>query len=111
MDASVAFYSETLGLRLEFRAGDQWATIDAGKGFQLGLHPASERQPAPGTAGAVTIGLAVDQPIEQVVSTLRRRGVAFHLTGGYREQATARDPITTDIQRSGSRDQGYDPEL
>jgi hypothetical protein len=69
------------------------------------------RQPAPGTAGAVTIGLAVDQPIEQVVSTLRRRGVAFHLIGGYREQATARDRITTDIQRSRSRDQGCDLEL
>ena len=77
MDASVTFYSETLGLRLAFRAGDHWATIDAGNGFQLGLHPASEHQPAPGTAGGVTVGLAVDQPIEQVVSTLRKRGVSF----------------------------------
>ena len=77
MDASVTFYVETLGLRLEFRAGDHWATIDAGKGFQLGLHPASEHKPAPGTAGGVTIGLAVDQPIEHVVSTLTERGVMF----------------------------------
>jgi len=77
IDASVTFYSETLGLRLEFRAGDQWATIDAGQGFRLGLHPASEHQPSPGTPGGVTIGLAVDQPIEQVVATLKERGVVF----------------------------------
>ena len=77
MDASVIFYVEILGLRLEFRAGDHWATIDAGNGFQLGLHPTSEHQPAPGTAGGVTIGLAVDQPIEHVVSTLTERGVVF----------------------------------
>jgi len=32
MDRSVAFYTETLGLRLAFRAGDHWAGIDAGTG-------------------------------------------------------------------------------
>jgi len=75
MDRSVAFYTETLGLRLAFRAGDHWAGIDAGDGFQLGLHPASSRAPAPGTAGAVTVGFAVNEPLESVVSTLKERGV------------------------------------
>ncbi len=78
MDRSVSFYTETLDLRLVFRAGDHWATIDAGDGLQLGLHPASPRNPAPGTAGAVTVGLAVDESIERVVSTLEKRGVVFH---------------------------------
>jgi catechol 2,3-dioxygenase-like lactoylglutathione lyase family enzyme len=78
MDRSVLFYTETLGLRLLFRAGDHWATIDAGDGLQLGLHPASPRHPAPGTAGAVTVGLAVDETINQVVATLQSRGVTFH---------------------------------
>jgi catechol 2,3-dioxygenase-like lactoylglutathione lyase family enzyme len=77
MGRSVAFYTEVLGLRLAFRAGDYWATIDAGQGFQLGLHPAGADGPAPGTAGAVTVGLAVDAPIEQVISTLTERGVDF----------------------------------
>jgi catechol 2,3-dioxygenase-like lactoylglutathione lyase family enzyme len=77
MDRSVSFYTETLGLRLAFRAGDHWAGIDAGKGLQLGLHPAVARLPAPGTAGSITVGLAVDEPIEQVVATLEGRGVAF----------------------------------
>ena len=75
MDSAVTFYTETLGLRLTFRAGDHWAGIDAGDGLQLGLHPASARGPAPGTAGAVTVGFAVDEPIEHVVSVLKERGV------------------------------------
>ncbi|HEY6422796.1 MAG TPA: VOC family protein [Pseudonocardiaceae bacterium] len=76
MDRSVSFYNETLGLRLAFRAGDHWATIDAGGGLQLGLHPAGPATPVPGTVGAVTVGLAVDEPIEKVVSALEERGVA-----------------------------------
>ncbi|WP_460629390.1 VOC family protein [Intrasporangium mesophilum] len=76
MDRAVAFYTDTLGLRLVYRAGDHWAGIDAGEGLQLGLHPASKRAPAPGTAGAVTVGLSVDEPIEQVADALKQRGVA-----------------------------------
>jgi catechol 2,3-dioxygenase-like lactoylglutathione lyase family enzyme len=75
MDRSVSFYSETLGLRLAFRAGDHWASIDAGDGLQLGLHPAGARPPVPGTAGGITVGFAVDEPIDQVVSMLEERGV------------------------------------
>ncbi|MBV8179567.1 MAG: VOC family protein [Mycobacterium sp.] len=77
MDHSVAFYTEVLGLRVGFRAGDHWATIDAGNGLQLGLHPAGPDSPSPGTPGSVTVGLAVDAPIEQVVATLTSRGVVF----------------------------------
>ena len=76
MDRAVAFYSQTLGLRLVFRAGNHWAGLDAGEGLQLGLHPASARAPAPGTAGAVTVGLRVEEPIERVVDVLRQSGVA-----------------------------------
>jgi catechol 2,3-dioxygenase-like lactoylglutathione lyase family enzyme len=75
MDRAVAFYTETLGLRLAFRADNHWASIDAGDGFQLGLHPAHPNQQAPG-AGGITVGLAVDEPIDRVVETLTSRGVA-----------------------------------
>jgi len=78
MDRSVAFYTQGLGLRLAFRADDHWATIDAGDGFQLGLHPAGPRHPVPGSTGGITVGLAVDEPIEQVIETLKTRGVAVH---------------------------------
>lgn len=77
MDRAVAFYRDALSLRLAFRAGDEWASIDAGRGLQLGLHPAGPHTPAAGQAGAVTVGLSVDEPIEQVVAALQARGVTF----------------------------------
>ena len=77
MDRAVSFYTETLGLRLTFRAGNHWASIDAGDGFQLGLHPAGPGSAAAGTRGAITVGLAVDESIEDVVARLQRLGVGF----------------------------------
>ncbi|NOG52772.1 MAG: glyoxalase [Planctomycetes bacterium] len=77
MDRAVAFYTETLGLKLQFRAGNEWASVDAGEGFAIGLHPESARGPKPGTSGAISVGLNVTQPIEEVVSTLEQRGVSF----------------------------------
>jgi len=76
MDAAVRFYSEVLGLTLSQRYGDDWATVDAGKGLTIGLHPASPKYPAPGTKGGVMLGLEIDEPIETAVARLRERGVA-----------------------------------
>ena len=77
MDRAVAFYAGTLGLRLAFRAGPHWATIDAGRGLMLGLHPAGSRTPTPGSKGGITVGFQVDDAIEQVVGSLSDRGVVF----------------------------------
>jgi catechol 2,3-dioxygenase-like lactoylglutathione lyase family enzyme len=77
MDRSVAFYAGILGLQLTFRAGDHWASIDAGAGLTLGLHPAGDRTPSPGVNGGVTVGLQVDEEIERVVASLSARGVTF----------------------------------
>ena len=41
MDRAVRFYSETLGLKLAYRFGDHWASIEAGTGLTIGLHPVS----------------------------------------------------------------------
>jgi catechol 2,3-dioxygenase-like lactoylglutathione lyase family enzyme len=76
MDRSVQFYTETLGLHLAFRAGDSWAQIDAGQGLTLGLHVALHGVPSPGTNGAITVGLEVARPIDEVAQELGRRGVA-----------------------------------
>ncbi len=62
MDASVRFYTEILGMKLTNRFGDHWATVDAGRGLIIGLHPASAKYPAPGTKGGMLIGLEVDEP-------------------------------------------------
>jgi catechol 2,3-dioxygenase-like lactoylglutathione lyase family enzyme len=43
MERAVEFYTEVLGLRLESRHGDEWASVDAGRGMTIGLHPDRRR--------------------------------------------------------------------
>ena len=74
MQRSIDFYTGVLGLHLVFRAGDHWAQLAAGD-LAIGLHPASDRTPAPGTPGAITLGLSVDVPITAAIATLAARGV------------------------------------
>jgi catechol 2,3-dioxygenase-like lactoylglutathione lyase family enzyme len=78
MGRAVRFYTETLGLKVAYRAGDHFCMIDAGGGLMIGLHPPGKHSPAPGTSGSIQIGLNVAQPIQQVVHTLTERGVNFH---------------------------------
>lgn len=75
MDNAVRFYTETLGLRLTNRFGDHWATVTAGKGLTIGLHPASAKYPAPGTKGGMILGLEIGMSIEKAIARLTERGV------------------------------------
>ena len=77
MDNAVRFYTEVLGLRLAERYDDHWATVDAGRGFTIGLHPASPKYPAPGTKGGMMLGFEVNGPLEAVVQQLKDKGVRF----------------------------------
>lgn len=77
MDRAVEFYTETLGLKLHDRFENEWAAVDAGNGFLIGLHPTTEDGPEPGQAGSIQVGLFVDQPLEEVHETFFRRGVRF----------------------------------
>ena len=100
MDRAVHFYTEVLGMKLTNRFGDHWATVDAGKGLTIGLHPASAKYPAPGTKGAMMLGLEIDEPIETVVSRLTEKGVRF--TGSIIQEMTGKfvhleDPDGNDI--------------
>jgi predicted enzyme related to lactoylglutathione lyase len=76
MDRAVRFYSEVLGLKLAYRFGDHWASVEAGKGLTIGLHPASDEMPA-GRKGSMAIGLELAGGIEEAVRTLEARGVKF----------------------------------
>jgi predicted enzyme related to lactoylglutathione lyase len=76
MDRAAQFYTESLGLKLAVRFGNHWASIEAGGGMIIGLHPASPESPA-GKKGSVVIGLALDEPIQQAVEKLTKRGVKF----------------------------------
>ncbi len=79
LDRSIAFYTQALGLRLRSRPSAGWAEIDAGGGLVLGLHPPSPQAATPGTRGAITIGLNVTEPLEEVVQRLEERGVRFRI--------------------------------
>ena len=76
MDRAVEFYTRKLGLRLTYRAGNEWCGLDAGGGMKLGLHPTSEGSPTPGSNGGTIIGFDVTA-IDSVVNELTARGVHF----------------------------------
>lgn len=76
MDRAVRFYTEVLGLRLAYRFGDHWASVEVGKGLTIGLHPASERSPA-GRKGSMTIGLELSGSIQDAMKSLESKGVKF----------------------------------
>ena len=76
MDRAVRFYSETLGLKLAYRFGDHWASIEAGTGLTIGLHPASPEMP-PGRKGSMAIGLQLKGSLRDAVSGLKAKGVRF----------------------------------
>jgi catechol 2,3-dioxygenase-like lactoylglutathione lyase family enzyme len=79
INVSIRFYTQTLGLKLRMRAGDNWAEIDAGPGLILGLHPSTPpHTPAPGICGSLAIGFNVTGELERVVAKLEQRGVSFH---------------------------------
>jgi catechol 2,3-dioxygenase-like lactoylglutathione lyase family enzyme len=76
MDRAVDFYVNVLGLKLAQRFGNHWAQIEVG-GLVIGLHPKSDKAPPPGTSGAISIGLLVDEPIDEVAGRLGAKGVQF----------------------------------
>jgi catechol 2,3-dioxygenase-like lactoylglutathione lyase family enzyme len=76
-DRAVRFYTETLGLELKFRAGNEWAEVIAGQALTIGLHPWSPGHgPEPGQASGISIGFGVD-PIDKAVAALRSKGITF----------------------------------
>jgi catechol 2,3-dioxygenase-like lactoylglutathione lyase family enzyme len=78
LDRALRFYVETLGFKLQHRAGDAWAEVDAGGGLVLGLHVARAHGPQPGAHGSISVGFDLNQPIGDVVEVLENRGVRFH---------------------------------
>jgi catechol 2,3-dioxygenase-like lactoylglutathione lyase family enzyme len=82
LERSILFYVETLGFKMTAR-GEGWVEVDAGDGLVILLRAAAT---PPATPGAIAIGLAVDQPVADVVAVLANRGVLF------REGAFFSDP-------------------
>ena len=79
MDRAVRFYSETLGLKLAYRFGDHWASVELGKGLTIGLHPTNEpvsSDPGP-SKGRTAIGLELEGTMEDAMKKLGSQGVQF----------------------------------
>lgn len=77
LDQALAFYVDTLGLTLDQHAPGHFAMVKTNGGFNIGLHPAGPHSPQPGSRGAISVGLAVDQPIEDACAELTSKGVIF----------------------------------
>jgi len=98
MERAVAFYRDTVGLRLIRQDGDQWALFDAGP-VQFALHGAVEAHPVePGGATAV---FRVDD-LDAAVAALEGRGVGFHdhlgEVAGYARFRSFSDPDGNTVQ-------------
>jgi predicted enzyme related to lactoylglutathione lyase len=76
MDRAVRFYTEVLGMKVEYRFGDHWASLKTDDGMTVGLHPASKESPA-GRKGSITIGFEVSESIERAVTAMKEKGVKF----------------------------------
>lgn len=73
MGELIRFYTETLGMKLGNRYGNEFAIIHGKEGLTIGLHPASAKSPA----GKIAIGIQVVEPIQGAVSRLKEKGVRF----------------------------------
>jgi predicted enzyme related to lactoylglutathione lyase len=76
MDRAVAFYTDILNCRIQFRFGNEWAQLRSLDGTTIGLHPASQKSPA-GVKGSIELGISVEDGIENVVKEMKARGVKF----------------------------------
>ena len=97
MDAAVAFYRDTLGLRLKFES-PFWSEFETGE-TTLALHPASADNPA----GGVQLGLGADD-LDRLHAEAQSRGIVFtspptDMHGA--RIARIRDPDGAEISVSG----------
>jgi len=75
MKKAVAFYTETLGLTLKARYGNEFAQVQA-PGTIIALHPASKERQRPMGSTGMSIGFSV-QNLEKTMSDLKSKGVQF----------------------------------
>ena len=76
MGRALRFWIEVMGAKLVSESA-HWSMLDLG-GVRLGLHPQTPDAPAPGTRGALGLGLEVDD-VESAVTIYENRGVAFRV--------------------------------
>jgi len=75
MEKAVQFYTNTLGLKLKSRYGNEFAQV-AAPGATIALHPSSHGGPRPSNSENLSIGFAVDD-LEKAMVELKSKGVEF----------------------------------
>ena len=75
MKRSLAFYTKTLGMKLRYRAHNEWAEVKA-PGLVIGLHGMHGHGRAPAKSESVSIGFTVKR-LEKAMETLKKKGVKF----------------------------------
>jgi uncharacterized protein (TIGR00369 family) len=89
-DRAISFYTETLGLKLIVRFGDEWACMDAGEGMLIGLVSYAE-----GQEKGMSVGLCAFEQFDSAVEKLHQRGIAIDVkteSGGAVRLAFFADP-------------------
>ena len=88
LDASIKFYTETLGFSLKNRYGEHWADIE-GPGISIGLHPNNKEIKV---GDNLQIGLKVPD-VMKAISELEKKGVAFNINNADKVKLAAfKDP-------------------
>jgi catechol 2,3-dioxygenase-like lactoylglutathione lyase family enzyme len=74
LDRAIDFYTNTLGLPLKVRHGNNWAEVNAGT-ISIGLHPLDEGETVSGDGGG-TISFAVSD-LDSLVKMLKEKGATI----------------------------------
>ena len=97
MDKALAFYGDTLGLKVKDNHGE-WAEVDA-DGLTIGLNAREEEQPSP--EGGAVIAFRPQGGLDEAVEKLSGQGVEF--VGGITDHpwgriASFKDPDGNSLQ-------------
>lgn len=89
MERAIAFYRDTLGLRLKFRDGDGWAAFDAG-GTTLALQRVTEAE----RALPIKVSLKVSGDLDEFANRMSAAGAPLSAvcTGVHEKTALVTDP-------------------
>jgi glyoxalase/bleomycin resistance protein/dioxygenase superfamily protein len=83
VESALRFYTDVLGMKVKSHWGKDFAELET-NGLTIGLHPATQSGPKPGTSGSISIGLEVDDLDSSVGQELcnqfrLRQGELLHL--------------------------------
>jgi catechol 2,3-dioxygenase-like lactoylglutathione lyase family enzyme len=76
VESALKFYVDKLGMNVKSHWGKDFAELEL-NGFVIGLHPPTQSGPGPGTVGAISIGLEVDD-LDTEMTRLKEKGITFH---------------------------------